>query len=63
MKSITVQMRVVQQILLAQLANTKILWPVEKIENDCIVTPVGVYDEILMGEKTIFRRNLFSWSF
>ena len=36
-----------EKILQAPGVNTRKYWLVEVIENDCIVTPVGVYDEIL----------------
>ena len=35
-----------EKILQAHRANTRKYWLVEVIENDCIVTRVGVYDEI-----------------
>ena len=36
-----------EKILQAHEANTRKYWLVEVIENDCIVTRVGVYDKIL----------------
>ena len=36
-----------EKILQAYGVNTRNYWLVEVIENDCIVTQVGVYDEIL----------------
>ena len=44
-----------EKILQAQLANKIKYWLVEEIENDCIVTRVGVYDEIL--PKAIFHHT------
>ena len=37
-----------KKILQAHRVNTRQYWLVEVIENDCIVTRVGVYDEILL---------------
>ena len=36
-----------EKLLQAHEVNTRKYWLVEVIENDCIVTWVGVYDEIL----------------
>ena len=44
-----------EKILQAHGANTRKYWLVEVIENDCIVTRVGVYDELVPEPSEIPR--------